>query len=295
MVAIKLDGASIAKSIRQRLKEEVQEMRGQDETSTPSLTIIQASYVRMKLKAAQEIGIICNHILFPESISEEKLLERIHELNEDPSVHGILVQLPLPESISESAITSAVVPEKDVDGFVSVNIGELAKRQGKPHYVPCTPRGVMALLKESGIELEGKHAVVLGRSDIVGTPVSLLLKNADATVTMCHTKTKGVENIIRQADVLVVAIGRPEFVQGEWIKPGAVVIDVGINYVPDSSKKSGYRVVGDVHYPSAAEVASHITPVPGGVGPMTVAMLLENVVDARLLLTKRRQNDLSGV
>ncbi len=266
----------------------------------------------MKLKGAKEVGvnlsrdidapvthhaktgIICNHVLLDESISEAELLDRIHQLNKDASVHGILVQLPLPESISEAAITSAVVPEKDVDGFVSTNIGELAKRQGKPYFVPCTPRGVMTLLQESGAELEGKHAVILGRSDIVGTPVSLLLKNADATVTMCHTKTKDLEKIVRQADILVVAIGRPEFVQGDWIKPGAIVIDVGINYVPDGSKKSGYRLVGDVHYPSAAEVASHITPVPGGVGPMTVAMLLQNVVDAASALAGRKPRSTLG-
>jgi methylenetetrahydrofolate dehydrogenase (NADP+) / methenyltetrahydrofolate cyclohydrolase / formyltetrahydrofolate synthetase len=182
--------------------------------------------------------------------------------------------------MSEHAVTSAVLDEKDVDGFGAVNIGELAKRGGNPMFTPCTPKGVMVMLKESGIELRGATAVVLGRSDIVGSPVSSLLRNADATVTVCHSRTRGLEEIIKRADVLVAAIGKAEFVKGEWLKPGAVVIDVGTNYIPDDSKKSGQRLVGDVHFASAVEVASQITPVPGGVGPMTVAMLLQNVVDA---------------
>ena len=170
--------------------------------------------------------------------------------------------------------------EKDVDGFGLINIGELAKRHGRPHFVPCTPKAVMALLEESGVDLQGKHAVVLGRSDIVGSPVSHLLRNADATVTICHSKTQGLQEILSQADIVVAAIGKPEYIKGHWIKPGAVVIDVGINYAPDASKKSGHRLVGDVEFSSAIKTASHITPVPGGVGPMTVAMLLENVVHA---------------
>jgi methylenetetrahydrofolate dehydrogenase (NADP+) / methenyltetrahydrofolate cyclohydrolase / formyltetrahydrofolate synthetase len=182
--------------------------------------------------------------------------------------------------MSEHAITSAVLDEKDVDGFGAVNIGELAKRGGNPMFIPCTPKGVMVMLKESGVELRGKTAVVLGRSDIVGSPVSYLLKNADATVTVCHSKTEGMEDIIKRADVVVAAIGKAEFVKGEWLKPGAVVVDVGTNYIPDETKKSGQRLVGDVHFESASEVASQISPVPGGVGPMTVAMLLQNVVDA---------------
>jgi methylenetetrahydrofolate dehydrogenase (NADP+) / methenyltetrahydrofolate cyclohydrolase / formyltetrahydrofolate synthetase len=201
-------------------------------------------------------------------------------LNNDPTVHGILIQLPLPSHISEHDITAAVLPEKDVDGFGVRNIGDLAKKGGRPLFVPCTPKGVMLLLQETGLDLSGKHAVVLGRSDIVGSPISYLLKNADATVTICHSKTQNLPEMIKSADVLIAAIGQPEFVKGEWIKPGAVVIDVGTNYLPDSTKKSGQRLVGDVDYETAAEVASHITPVPGGVGPMTVAMLLHNVVDS---------------
>lgn len=222
------------------------------------------------------------------SITEAELISNIQQLNSDPSVHGILVQLPVPESISEHKVTAAVAPEKDVDGFGAVNVGELAKRHGKPFFVPCTPKAVMTLLQESGVNLQGKHAVVLGRSDIVGGPVSQLLKKADATVTICHSKTQGLKEILRQADVVVVAIGQPEYIKGDWLKPGAVVIDVGINYVPDDSKKSGHKLVGDVEFSSAVNTVSQITPVPGGVGPMTVAMLLDNVVHAASVASKPR-------
>ncbi|KAH7193626.1 formate--tetrahydrofolate ligase-domain-containing protein [Fusarium flagelliforme] len=234
----------------------------------------------MKLKAAAEASIDSQLLQYPETISEAELLDHIRQYNNDPAVHGILVQLPLPKHISEYTITSFVADEKDVDGFGTKNIGELAKRGGKPLFIPCTPKGCMILLKESGIDLKGKNAVVLGRSDIVGSPVSYLLRNADATVTVVHSKTQNIEQHVRNADVIVAAIGQPFFVQGSWIKPGAVVIDVGTNFIPDSTKKSGQRLVGDVDYSAAVEVASAITPVPGGVGPMTVAMLMQNVVDA---------------
>lgn len=204
----------------------------------------------------------------------------MHALNNDPSVHGIIVQLPLPKHVSEYAVTSVVASEKDVDGFDTHNIGELAKRGGRPYFVPCTPQGVMVLLKEAGVDLKGKNAVVVGRSDIVGSPVSYLLKNADATVTVCHSKTKDLDHYLKNADVVVVAIGQPGFIRGEQLKPGVVVIDVGTNYISDATKKSGVRLVGDVDFESASQVASKITPVPGGVGPMTVAMLLHNVVNA---------------
>lgn len=204
----------------------------------------------------------------------------MYQLNNDPSTHGILVQLPLPSHINEYVVTSAVAEEKDVDGFGPANIGELAKRGGRPPFIPCTPKGVMVLLEEAGINLVGKNAVVVGRSDIVGSPVSYLLKNADATVTVCHSKSAGLQDHLKQADVVVAAIGQPGFIKGEWLKEGVVVIDVGTNFIPDASKKSGQRLVGDVDFESASQVASFITPVPGGVGPMTVAMLLQNVVDA---------------
>lgn len=287
MVATKIDGTAIAKSIRERLCAEVAAKQKLNPRYQPCLKIIQvgdrsdsSTYVRMKLKAAAEAGIDSKLLHYPESITEAELLDHIRQLNNDPIVHGILVQLPLPSHISEYTVTSFVADEKDVDGFGTRNIGELAKRGGKPLFVPCTPKGVMILLKEAGVDLKGKNAVVLGRSDIVGSPVSYLLRNADATVTVCHSKTKNIENYIKEADVVVAAIGQPQFVQGSWLKPGAVVIDVGTNFLPDSTKKSGYRLVGDVDYAAASEVASAITPVPGGVGPMTVAMLMQNVIDA---------------
>ena len=191
-----------------------------------------------------------------------------------------MVQLPIPAHLSEYNITSAVDAEKDVDGFGTKNIGEIAKRGGKPQFIPCTPKGVMTLLEKTGFEIAGKRAVVLGRSDIVGSPLSFLLRNADATVTVCHSKTKDLADHLRHADIVVAAIGVAQFVKGEWLKEGAIVIDVGTNFVPDSTKKTGQRLVGDVDYESASQVASYITPVPGGVGPMTVAMLLQNVIDS---------------
>lgn len=285
MAAAKIDGTAIARDIRETIKTNIKKTQEINPRYKPSLTIVQvgdrsdsSTYVRMKLKAAEEADIVCNIVNFPESITEPELLQNITKFNNNPTIHGILVQLPVPRHISEHAITSAVAEEKDVDGFGACNIGELAKRGGQPLFTPCTPQGVMVLLKESGVELEGKNAVVLGRSDIVGSPVSALLRNADATVTVCHSRTQDLKDQIKRADVLVAAIGQPNFVKGDWLKPGVVVIDVGTNYIPDDTKKSGQRLVGDVDYESAAKVASRITPVPGGVGPMTVAMLLQNVV-----------------
>ena len=292
----KIDGTAIAKSIREKINAEIKEIQKTNPRYKPSLTIVQvgdrsdsSTYVRMKLKAAEEANILCNLVHFPETISEPELLQHITQYNHNPSIHGILVQLPVPKHISEHAITSAVAEEKDVDGFGASNIGELSKRGGNPLFTPCTPKGVMVLLKESGVDLKGKSAVVLGRSDIVGSPVSALLRNADATVTVCHSRTQNLEAYIKQADVLVAAIGKSNFVKGEWIKPGAVVIDVGTNYLPDDSKKSGQRLVGDVDFDSAIGIASKITPVPGGVGPMTVAMLLQNVVDSATTYFERQK------
>ncbi|KAI6868229.1 C-1-tetrahydrofolate synthase [Hortaea werneckii] len=287
MTATKIDGTAIAKSIRERISAEIAQKQSANPRYKPSLVIIQvgdrsdsSTYVRMKLKAAEEAQIACDLQKYPEDISEIELLEKIERYNNDATVHGILVQLPLPAHVNEYNVTSAVADEKDVDGFGGPNIGELAKKGGKPLFVPCTPKGVMVLLEESGVDVKGKNAVVLGRSDIVGAPVSYLLRNADATVTVCHSKTKDLQAVLRSADIVVAAIGKERFVKGDWIKPGAVVIDVGTNYVPDDTKKSGQRLVGDVDYDAAVEVASYITPVPGGVGPMTVAMLLRNVVNA---------------
>lgn len=296
MAAAKIDGNAIAKEIREKIKTNIKKTQETNPRYKPSLTIVQvgdrsdsSTYVRMKLKAAEEADIICNIVNYPESITEPELLQIITQFNNDPSIHGILVQLPVPKHISEHAITSAVAEDKDVDGFGAGNIGELAKRGGQPLFIPCTPQGVMVLLKESGVELRGKHAVVLGRSDIVGSPVSALLRNADATVTVCHSRTQDLQDHIKRADVLIAAIGQPNFVKGDWLKPGVVVIDVGTNYIPDDTKKSGQRLVGDVDYESAAEVASKITPVPGGVGPMTVAMLLQNVVSSATTYFERQK------
>ena len=287
MAAAKIDGTAIARKVREQLKAEIAARKAANPRFNPCLKIIQVgdrsdstTYVRMKLKASEEVGIAAELIKFDESATEAELIARVTALNNDPSVHGILVQLPLPKHVSEYNVTSAVASEKDVDGFGTHNIGELAKRGGRPFFVPCTPKGIMVLLKESGVELAGKNAVVVGRSDIVGSPVSYLLKNADATVTVCHSKTKDLAEHLKQADVVVVAIGQPGFIKGEQLKPGCVVIDVGTNYIPDATKKSGQRLVGDVDFESASQVASQITPVPGGVGPMTVAMLLQNVLDA---------------
>ncbi|OBT63148.1 hypothetical protein VE03_07803 [Pseudogymnoascus sp. 23342-1-I1] len=287
MAGIKIDGNAIAKEIREKLHAQIDEQLKTNPRFHPSLKIIQvgdrsdsSTYVKMKLKAAEEAGISCELIHFPESTTEGELIDQIDVLNNDPTVHGILVQLPVPKHISEYSVTSSVANEKDVDGFGAINIGELAKRGGVPLFTPCTPKGVMKLLESTGVDLKGKKAVVLGRSDIVGSPVSYLLKDADATVTVCHSATQNIERYVKEADVVVSAIGKAHFVKGEWIKPGAIVIDVGTNFIPDETKKSGQRLVGDVDYNAAVEVASHITPVPGGVGPMTVAMLLQNVVDA---------------
>ncbi|EEA19024.1 hypothetical protein EYB25_009101 [Talaromyces marneffei] len=287
MTGSKIDGNAIAKDIREKLKTEIAELQTKNPRFRPNLVIYQvgdrsdsSTYVRMKLKAAEEANILCSIIKFPETITEAELLFEIEKSNNDAEVHGVLVQLPLPSHISEHAITSAVADEKDVDGFGTMSIGALAKRGGQPLFVPCTPQGVMELLRVSGVDPAGKEAVVVGRSDIVGSPVSYLLKNADATVTVCHSKTKNLGEILKRADIVVAAIGQPEFIKGEQLKPGAVVIDVGTNYIPDETKKSGQKLVGDVHFESAVEVASQITPVPGGVGPMTVAMLLKNVVSS---------------
>ena len=287
MAAERIDGTAIAKKIREGIHDDIKKIQQTNPRYKPSLVIVQvgdrpdsSTYVRMKLKAAEEANISCQLIQLPDTISEPQLLQQVHRLNNDTSVHGILVQLPVPKHISEYAVTSAVAEEKDVDGFGARNVGELAKRGGKPLFTPCTPKGCMALLEESGVELAGKNAVVLGRSDIVGNPVAYLLRNANATVTQCHSNTKNLEEVIKNADIVVAAIGKANFIQGSWLKQGAVVIDVGINSIPDETKKSGQRMVGDVDYESAASVASKITPVPGGVGPMTVAMLLRNVVDA---------------
>lgn len=230
------------------------------------------TYVRGKVRACGEVGIHSELICLPESVSEQELLEHVQRLNVDERIHGILVQLPLPKHISEEKVIDAIVPEKDVDGFHPISVGNLVI--GKPGFLPCTPHGIMELLRRYEIPLAGKHAVVIGRSNIVGKPVSLLLQRENATVTMCHSKTVDLPSVARQADILIAAVGKPQLVTREYVKPGAVVIDVGINRTPEG------KLVGDVHFDEVREVASYITPVPGGVGPMTIAMLLVNTVQS---------------
>ncbi|XP_037294166.1 C-1-tetrahydrofolate synthase, cytoplasmic isoform X1 [Manduca sexta] len=294
MVAEQISGTKVARSIENELRQEVSELRAKWAGFAPRLAIVQVGgredsnvYIRMKLKAADNIGITAEHIRLPKDITEAELLARITYLNEAPSVHGIIVQMPLDSdfNIDSHRVTDAVSPDKDVDGLNTVNEGRVAVGDFSG-FIPCTPAGCVELIKRAGVSIAGKNVVVLGRSRIVGTPVAELLKWEHATVTVCHSKTKNLSDITKTADILVVAIGRPEMVRGTWIKPGAVVIDCGINPIEDPSKKSGQRLVGDVAYEEAVQVAAAVTPVPGGVGPMTVAMLMRNTV-----LAARRQLD----
>ncbi|KAL6946589.1 tetrahydrofolate synthase [Hanseniaspora osmophila] len=283
-----IDGKAIAKSIRDDIHTKINELQAKNPNFVPTLAIMQvgnrpdsATYVKMKLRAAKESKINVDFVHYADeaNVSEHEILSKIDDLNNNPNVHGIIVQLPLPAHLNEDLITSKVSPKKDVDGFGSYNIGELNKRNGNPFFFPCTPKGIIELLKKSHVELEGKNAVVLGRSDIVGAPVAQLLNLNNATVTVLHSRSKNIEKHVANCDILIVAIGKPEFVKGEWFasnKNSPVVIDVGTNYVEDSTKKSGYKCVGDVEFEKSLPYVKLITPVPGGVGPMTVAMLLEN-------------------
>ncbi|OCH93375.1 C-1-tetrahydrofolate synthase [Obba rivulosa] len=283
-----IDGTAVAKSIREEVAARIKTHQSQFPRFQPQLAIIQVGarpdssvYVRMKAKAAEEVGIKFKHVTLPAEIEVEDVVSVVKQLNDDQKISGILVQLPLGAHVGadgERTVTEAVSPEKDVDGFHAYNIGHLSSRASEPLFAPCTPAGVIRLLDSTGVQIAGSRAVVLGRSDIVGTPVAAMLRNRDATVTQCHSRTKNLPEIVKDADIVVSAIGKPEFVQGSWLKPGAVVIDVGTNYIPDATKKSGQRLVGDVDFASASAVASYITPVPGGVGPMTVAMLMVNTL-----------------
>jgi methylenetetrahydrofolate dehydrogenase (NADP+) / methenyltetrahydrofolate cyclohydrolase len=281
-----IDGNRIASEIVAELKAEVSGFRGRK----PCIALVRVgddpasiSYVKKKGQTAAEIGIESRILLPPVTISQDELEGLVDNLNTDKDVDGILVQSPLPGGLDERAVFGRIAPEKDVDGFSPINLGKLAQ-EDETGFASCTPAGIMELLVRSSIKLEGKHVVVLGRSLIVGKPTALLAVQkkswANATVTICHSKTADLPSITRQADVLIAAIGRPEFVTASMVKPGVVVVDVGINRVTDPSKKSGYRLVGDVHFASVAPLASMITPVPGGVGPMTVAMLMKNTVKA---------------
>jgi len=285
MPAQLIDGKAIAETIRNEIKAEVEAMR-QQHGKVPGLATVlvgdrkdSQAYVRSKKKACADVGITSFGHDLPGDISQADLLAVVRDLNANPEVHGILVQLPLPDHIDDEEILGAISIEKDVDGFHPLNIGRLSMKRREPLYVPCTPRGCIELLLRMNIPIAGKEAVVLGRSNIVGLPVAMLLLHQNATVTICHSRTQDLPSVVRRADILIAAVGRPEMVRGDWVKPGAAVIDVGINAVPDPNKPSGHRLVGDVAFDEVKEVAGAITPVPGGVGPMTIAMLLRNTVD----------------
>lgn len=281
-----LSGTELAKEIRNKLHKDVKTLNEKLPNYVPGLAIVQVGnredsnvYIKMKIKAASEIGIFVDHVKLPNTITETELINKLNKLNNDSTIHGIIVQMPLDSinKINSHLITDLVSLEKDVDGLNTISEGKVAVGN-MTGFLPCTPNGCIELIKKSGVPIAGAQAVVLGRSKIVGTPVSELLKWHNATVTVCHSKTRNLQEIVSQADILVVAIGQPQMVKGSWIKPGAVVIDCGINSVPDPTKKNGQCLVGDVEYSEVVKVASHITPVPGGVGPMTVAMLMKNTV-----------------
>lgn len=287
-----LAGPPVAERIRTRVAEKVAARLQRGEPAPGLATVLVGEdpasqiYVRNKRKTCREAGMQSLAFEFPASVHEDELISLIEALNRREDVHGILVQLPLPRQLDEVRVLKAVSPIKDVDGLHPENVGLLAQKGREPRFVPATPRGIMALLEEAGVELSGADAVVLGRSNIVGMPIALLLVRANATVTIAHSRTRDLPALCRRADVLVAAVGRPEMVRGDWVKPGAVVIDVGVNRVEDANAKKGYRLVGDVAFDEVSQVAAAITPVPGGVGPMTIAMLLDNTLQAADLARK---------
>lgn len=280
-----IDGKLLAENLRGEIAAGTAALKAKTGV-TPGLAVIlvgdnpaSVSYVTAKEKACVEAGMLSKEIRLSAETSEDELIEIVKELNSDPEVHGILVQLPVPKHIREKAVIDAIAPEKDVDGFTPVNVGKMMI--GDECFLPCTPHGIIKLIEFSGRNIKGKHAVVIGRSNIVGKPVAALLarKETNATVTLCHTGTPDVSVYTKQADIVVVAAGRPNTVTGDMLKPGAVVIDVGVNRIPDPTRPKGFRLVGDADFDSCAEVASAITPVPGGVGPMTITMLLWNTLE----------------
>ncbi|HML76630.1 MAG TPA: bifunctional methylenetetrahydrofolate dehydrogenase/methenyltetrahydrofolate cyclohydrolase FolD [Anaerohalosphaeraceae bacterium] len=287
MAAQIIDGKQIAAQMREELKQKVAALKAKG--VTPGLAVVlvgddpaSKSYVTAKEKACEEIGIYSSDNRIPATTTQNELLAIIDTFNKDPKIHGILVQLPLPKHINEDAVLLAIDPKKDVDGFHPVNVGRMVV--GQEAYLPCTPHGVIQLLMRSGVKLDGAEVVVVGRSNIVGKPVAnMLIQKAptgNATVTICHTRTKNLAEHVRRADIVIAAAGRPNTITAEMVKPGAVVIDVGVNRIDDASKKSGFRLVGDVDFEGVKEKASQITPVPGGVGPMTITMLLFNTVQS---------------
>jgi 5,10-methylene-tetrahydrofolate dehydrogenase/methenyl tetrahydrofolate cyclohydrolase len=284
MTARIIDGKVIADDMRAEIQKGVEALLAGGGPRPGLATVLVGenpashTYVRMKRKACADLGIDSFPHELPATSSQQEVEQLVKDLNADPKVHGILVQLPLPAGLDEEAILKAISIEKDVDGFHPINIGRLAQKGREPLFVPCTPAGCLVLLKKAGAKLSGAKAVVCGRSNIVGMPAALLLVKEDATVTICHSRTKDLAGVCREADILIAAIGRAQMIRGDWIKPGAYVIDVGTNRVDDPSTKSGYRLVGDVAFDEAVEVAGAITPVPGGVGPMTITLLLQNTL-----------------
>lgn len=283
-----LDGKLLSASIQEKIARKINVLKGRGDAAPHLAAVLvgnndaSETYVRSKIKACEKIGFRSTLLRFRDDVSEGELVDAVHLLNQDVSVHGILVQLPLPPHINVEQITAAISPEKDVDGFHPENIGKMVK--GLPCFLPATPFGILLLLERYQVETKAKHCVVLGRSNIVGTPVSILLsRNAypgNCTVTLAHSKSRDLKEICLQANILIAAIGKPDFVKSDWVKEGAVVIDVGINRVDDSNKKSGYRLKGDVDFDQVAPKCSFITPVPGGVGPLTIAALLINTMKA---------------
>ncbi len=281
-----IDGKMLAANLRGEIAAGVAELK-EKKGIVPGLAVIlvgdnpaSVSYVTAKEKACIEAGMLSREIRLAADIAEDELLATIAELNADPAVHGILVQLPLPKGFDEKKVIDSIAPDKDVDGFTPVNVGRMMI--GEECFLPCTPHGIIKLIEFSGMDLRGKHAVVIGRSNIVGKPVAALLarKETNATVTLCHTGTPDIAAFTKQADVVVVAAGRPNTLTGDMLKPGAVVIDVGVNRIADASRPKGFRLAGDADFDSCAAVASAITPVPGGVGPMTITMLLWNTLES---------------
>ncbi len=292
MTAQIIDGTAIAARLREEVAADVVKMVEAGLPKPGLATVLvgdnpaSQTYVRSKGKACEKAGMASYGYSLPADATQAQVETLVQELNADPKVNGILVQLPLPAGLDEERVLGAISIEKDVDGFHPLNIGRLAQKGREPLFVPCTPDGCIYLIDQIGYPLKGANAVVLGRSNIVGMPVALLLLKRDATVTICHSRSKDLPGICRQADVLIAAVGRAEMVRGDWIKPGAVVIDVGINHVDDATREKGYRLTGDVAYEEAKEVAGWITPVPGGVGPMTIAKLLSNTVRAAKIQNK---------
>jgi methylenetetrahydrofolate dehydrogenase (NADP+)/methenyltetrahydrofolate cyclohydrolase len=286
MTAKIIDGKAVAQAIQLRVKQEAESLLAEKGIAPGLATVLigenpaSQTYVGMKQRMCAELGMVSVGQNLPADVSQGEALKVVRELAEDPKIHGILVQLPLPSHLDTEAILGAIPIEKDIDGFHPINIGRVSMKNREPMFVPCTPAGIIELIDSAGTKIEGARAVILGRSNIVGLPAAMLLVHRNATITICHSRTQDLPDIVRQADIVVAAIGKAQFVKADWVKPGATVIDVGTNAIPDPTKKSGRRLVGDVDFDNVKEVAGAITPVPGGVGPMTIAMLMQNTLNA---------------